>query len=39
MMVVILDNRPLKEAVTAGYGSGLDALWSDFLRANDGLNR
>jgi hypothetical protein len=38
MMAAVLDNRPFKEAVTAGYGSSLDALWSDFLRTNDGLS-
>jgi hypothetical protein len=37
MMAAVLDGRPFAEAVTAGYGKSLDALWSDFLRANDNL--
>jgi hypothetical protein len=39
MMAAILDGHPFAEAVITGYGNGVDALWSDFLRANDKLSR
>jgi hypothetical protein len=35
MMAVVLDGRPLTEAVSAGYGGDLRTLWADFLRANE----
>jgi hypothetical protein len=35
MMAVVLDGRPLAAAVTAGFGTGLQALWADFVRTNE----
>lgn len=35
MMAAVLDERPFAEAVTAGYGTDLHALWAEFLRANE----
>jgi hypothetical protein len=33
MMDAILDDRSFAEAVTAGYGTGLQALWLRFAQA------
>jgi hypothetical protein len=33
MMAAVLDGRPLPDAVAAGYGTDLQTLWSDFVRA------
>lgn len=35
MMAAVLDGRRLADAVAAGYGSDVAALWADFLRGND----
>jgi hypothetical protein len=35
MMASVLDGRQFGEAVAAGYGRDLRALWADFLRANE----
>jgi hypothetical protein len=35
MMAVVLDGGPLAEAMMAGYGTDVQALWSDFVRADD----
>jgi hypothetical protein len=36
MMAAILDSRPFAEAVTVGYGTDLQTLWTNFVRANAG---
>ncbi len=38
MMAAVLDGRKFGEAVMAGYGRDLRALWADFLRANERLS-
>lgn len=34
MMSAVFDGRPFADAVTAGYGTGLQTLWADFVRMN-----
>jgi len=34
-MSAIMDGRPFAEAVTAGYGTDLPALWLSFAQARD----
>jgi hypothetical protein len=36
MMAAVLDGRPFAEAITAGYGTDLQALWAGFVRTNEG---
>jgi hypothetical protein len=34
-MAAVLDGHQFRETVIAGYGRDLQALWAEFLRANE----